>query len=361
MKFSCDRQAIAEAFQLVAAVAPQRSLKPILTRAKVTVKKDSVTVEGTDFEVALRCSLSPAAVDEEGCVAVPAEKVASILREASDDEIRLESQGEVVSVLCQDGFFRVLGESADNFPPIPEFEGKTAKLGGTVLADMMRKTSFAAAEERSRYSLNGVYVSMAGKKITMAATDGRRLAVREEKLPAKSEEVSGIVPLKGISTIRRVVESSGDVDLTMSENMIMIRAGGREVYSRLIEGKFPDYDRVVPSGNDNHVGAEREALLTFIKRAALLSPADSRSVKFSVDKGSLKLSSRTAEIGEAELSLPVSYEGNSFEVDFNPNYLLDVLRVIDSDKVTLELKDSECAGMIREGKGYTYVVMPLTA
>jgi len=361
MKFSCDRQAIAEAFQLVAGVAPQRSLKPILTRAKVTVSKDSVSVEGTDFEVALRCTLVPNSVEQEGSVAVPAEKVASILREASDSEIRLESQGDVVNILCEDGFFRVLGESAENFPPIPAVEAAPAKLGGAVVADMMRKTAFAAAEERSRYSLNGVYVSLTAKKIVMAATDGRRLAVREEKLPAKAEAVSGIVPLKGVSTIRRVVESSGDVELAMSENMIMVKAPGREVYSRLIEGKFPDYARVVPSGNDNLVEAERDALLSFIKRAALLAPADSRSVKFSVGKGALKLSSRTAEVGEAELSLPVGYQGKAFEVDFNPNYLLDVLRVIDGDKVVLELKDGECAGMIREGKGYTYVVMPLSA
>ncbi|MFC1671963.1 hypothetical protein ACFL01_02385, partial [Planctomycetota bacterium] len=160
MKFTCDRKALAEAFQLVAAVAPQRSLKPILTRAKITVDKDSIAVEGTDFEVAVRCTLAPTSVEKTGSVAVPAEKVASILREASDDEIRLETKGEVMSILCADGFFRVLGESADNFPPIPVFEKVAAKLGGAVLADMMKKTAFAAAEERSRYSLNGVYVSL---------------------------------------------------------------------------------------------------------------------------------------------------------------------------------------------------------
>jgi DNA polymerase-3 subunit beta len=360
MKFTCDRKELAEAFQLVAGVAPQRSLKPILTRAKITAKKDALSVEGTDFEVAVRCVLAPISVDAPGQVAVPAEKVASILREAGDDEIRFEMKGNVVSVLCSDGYFRVLGEAADNFPPIPDFESATAQLGGVVLADMMKKTAFAAAEERSRYSLNGVYVSLSGKKIVLAATDGRRLAVREEKLADKVESVSGIVPLKGVSTMRRVVEAAGDVEMAMSENMVMVRAGGREVFSRLIEGKFPDYARVVPAGNDNHVEAEREALRTFIKRAALLSPADSRSVRFSVEKDALKLSARTAEVGEAELSLPVSYGGKSFEVDFNPNYLLDVLRTIDSDRVVLELKDGECAGMIREGKSYTYVVMPLS-
>ncbi len=361
MKFSCSRAAVADAFQLVASVVPQRSLKPILTRAKLVVGKDVVTVEGTDLEVAVRTGFPPTAVEHEGSVAVPAEKMASILRDATNEEIHVEAERDVVTVLCGDGFYRVLGESVENFPPVPEFQASGVKLPGAVLADMMRKTVMAAAEERSRYSLNGLYVSFSGKKITMAATDGRRLAVREEKLKMKTEDSSGIVPIKGVATIRRVVENAEEAEISLSDNMIMVKAAGSEVYSRLIEGKFPDYQRVIPVGNDKQIAIGREDLLSLVRRAALLCSGESRAVKFCLEKDTLKLSSRTAEVGEAELSLPVSYSGQVIEIDFNPDYIADVLRALDTDEIVLELKDGECAGMIREGKKYTYVVMPLSA
>lgn len=361
MKFSCETKAIADAFQLIAGVVPQRSLKPILTRAKLTVGKDAVTVEGTDLEVAARVSFPPASVEQEGCVAVPAEKMASILGDAGDEEIRFEMEKDVVTVLCKDGYYRVLGEGVDNFPPIPAFRSGGIKVNGGVLADMVRKTALAAAQERSRYSLNGVYVKLAGKKITLAATDGRRLAVREEKLEVEEQEASGIVPIKGISTIRRVVEPAGEVELFLADNMIMVKAAGTEVYSRLIEGKFPDYTKVIPSGNDKKIALAREDLLSFVRRAALLCSGESRAVKFSFEKGSLKISARAAEVGESELSLPVAYDGPAIEIDFNPDYIIDVLRMLDADEVILELKDNECAGMIRDGKTYTYVIMPLSA
>jgi DNA polymerase-3 subunit beta len=287
--------------------------------------------------------------------------MASILKDAGDEEIRLESDKDVVTVWCGDGFYRVLGESVENFPPVPEFKETGTKLPGAVLADMIKKTSMAAAEERSRYSLNGLYISFEGKKVTMAATDGRRLAVREEKLKSKGEDASGIVPVKGVATIRRVVENSDEAEISLSDNMVMVRASGGEVYSRLIEGKFPDYKRVIPVGNDKRIVLSREDLLSIVRRASLLCSGESRAVKFSLGKGELKFSSRTAEVGEAELSLPVSYDGPAIEIDFNPDYIADVLRVLDTDEVVLELKDGECAGMIREGKTYTYVVMPLSA
>lgn len=361
MKFSCSTAVVADAFQLVAGVVPQRSLKPILTRAKLVVGKDAVTVEGTDLEVAVRVGFPPSAVEREGSVAVPAEKMASILRDAVDEEIRIETERDVVTVLCGDGFYRVLGESVENFPPVPEFQESGVKLPGAVLADMMRKTAMAAAEERSRYSLNGLYVSFSGKKVTMAATDGRRLAVREEKLKAKTEDSSGIVPIKGVATIRRVVENAEEAEVSLSDNMIMVRTAGSEVYSRLIEGKFPDYERVIPAGNDKRIAIGREDLLSLVRRAALLCSGESRAVKFSLGSGALKVSSRAAEVGEAELSLSVSYTGPAIEIDFNPDYITDVLRALDTDEVVLELKDGECAGMIREEKKYTYVVMPLSA
>lgn len=361
MKFSCSTGIIADAFQLVAGVVPSRSLKPILTRAKMTVREGAVTVEGTDLEVAVRTGFPPGTVEREGAVAVPAAKMASILGDARDEEIRIEAERDVVTVLCRDGFYRVLGEPVENFPPISQFQEGGVKLPGKVLGDMMKKTAMAAAEERSRYSLNGVYLSVSGKKITMAATDGRRLAVREEKLGSKAEDASGIIPLKGIATIRRVVEEAEEAELSLTENMVMVRGPGSEVYSRLIEGKFPDYERVVPSGNDNRVTLGREDLLSLVRRAAVLCSGESRAVRFSVEKDTLKISSRTAEVGEAELSIPVSYGGSAIEIDFNPDYIADVLRVLVSDEVTLELKDGECAGLIREGKQYTYVIMPLSA
>lgn len=195
----------------------------------------------------------------------------------------------------------------------------------------------------------------------MAATDGRRLAIREEKLSKETDEISGIVPLKGIAAIKRIAEGTEFVDMCLTENSIMVRTETAEVYSRLIEGKFPDCTKVIPSGNDRKIEVGRQELLSFIRRAALLCSGESRAVKFSVEKDSMKLSSRTAEIGEAELSFPVSYSGDAMDIDFNPDYIVDMLRVLDTEKIVLALKNSECAGMIKDGKNYTYVVMPLNA
>lgn len=360
MKFSCCTKVIAEAFQMIAGVVPQRSLKPILTRARVTAEKDSIIVEGTDLEVSARYTFPCGTIDTCGSVAIPADKVASILRDISDEEVHLEATDGVVTINCEQGYYRVLGEDPENFPPIPLFESGGIKLAGDVLGDMLKKTVLAAAEEKSRYSLNGVLIHIHEKKITMVATDGRRLAVREEKLKVKAEDRSGIVPLKGVSAIRRVVEGAEGAELAIGENMVMARAGGAEAYSRLIEGKFPDYSKVVPSGNDNHVSVNREDLLSFVRRVALLSSGESRAVKLSIGKNTIKLSARTAEVGESELSLAAAYDGDAIEIDFNPDYLLDVLKVLDAEEVVLELKDGQCAGMIRDGKEFTYVIMPLS-
>jgi DNA polymerase-3 subunit beta len=257
----------------------------------------------------------------------------------------------------------------EDFPTLPESgSASTTTLPRAALKEMVAKTQFAITGEDTRYFLNGALFVLRPDSMSLVATDGHRLALvtakRDSKAKSDAEEVKPILPKKTLGELGRLfVEEDGDVEFERGENHLFFKVGERLLISRMIDGQFPAYERVIPKGNDKHIEFERDRLTNAVKRVALLSNERSRAVKFQIDKGKVDVTSSSPELGEARETLPVDYTGQPMQICFNAQYVLDFLSAITTDTVALELKDEVSQAVMApigaEGYEYTYVIMPM--
>jgi DNA polymerase-3 subunit beta len=257
----------------------------------------------------------------------------------------------------------------EDFPTLPDAGGSPiASLPRSALKEMVAKTQFAITGEDTRYFLNGAQFVLRPDSMSLVATDGHRLALvtvtRNGKSSAHAEENMAILPKKTLGELGRLLtEGDGDVSYERGENHLFFDVGGRMLISRMIDGQFPAYERVIPKGNDKHIEFERDRLTNAVKRVALLSNERSRAVKFQIEKGKVDVTSSSPELGEARETLPVEYTGTPLQICFNAQYVLDFLSVVTTDVVALELKDEVSQAMMTpigaEGYQYTYVIMPM--
>jgi DNA polymerase III subunit beta len=391
MKVICDRATLLNAANLVAGVVAQRTPKPQLTCVKVAAvkagKTGSLVLSATDAEIALRLTLVQVDVQQPGEVLLPADKLRSITNaEDQDPTLTLESDGEDCLIKGQSAQYRVLGYPAADFPPIPGVDGPASQeakpqihCAAGVLSAMIARTIFATARETTRYAINGVLLKRDGKKLELVATDGRRLALARQQLPADKDApaVQCIIPTKALSTLQKLIHSPEDhMSIAVTPNQVIFRIGpassaGKEgpapaiLASNLVEGAFPPYEEVIPKDQDKRVTFDRETLSSAVRRAALLTNEESRGVRFKFvgAEKRLELSSRAPEMGEANVSVPISsYEGEAIEIGFNPSFITDALKVISENEVILELKAPNRQGLVKTGGGgsdFLYVVMPV--
>lgn len=389
MKVICDRAALLNAANLVSGVVAQRTPKPQLTCVKIaatkTGKAGALVLSATDAEIALRLTLMQVDVQQPGEALIPADKLRQITSaEDQDPTLTLESEGDDCHIKGQSAHYRVLGYPAADFPPIPGVDGPSSQeakpqihCAAGVLASMIARTVFATARETTRYAINGVLLKRDGKKLELVATDGRRLALTRQQLPAEKDAaaVQCIIPTKALATLQKLIHSPDDhLSIAVTNNQVIFRIGPASakdgpapaiLASNLVEGAFPPYEEVIPKDQDKKVTFDREALSSAVRRAALLTNEESRGVRFSF-KGAekrLELSSRAPEMGEANVSVPVSsYEGEPIDIGFNPSFITDALKVISETEVILELKAPNRQGLVRTGTAgsdFLYVVMPV--
>jgi DNA polymerase-3 subunit beta len=254
----------------------------------------------------------------------------------------------------------------EDFPTLPDASGKArATLPRTAVKEMVAKTQFAITGEDTRYFLNGAKFVLNPETLTLVATDGHRLALVEVTHDVGvSQEIGVILPKKTLLELGKLLaEGEGDIQFEAGENHLFFEVGGRVLISRMIDGQFPAYERVIPKGNDKLIEFERERLTNAVKRVALLSNERSRAVKFEIDKGKVEVTSSSSEFGEAREQLPVDYAGNALTISFNAQYVLDFLNVVETDSVSLSLKDEVSQAVMKpvgaEGYDYTYVIMPM--
>jgi DNA polymerase-3 subunit beta len=257
----------------------------------------------------------------------------------------------------------------EDFPTLPEAGNSAAEsLSRAALKEMVAKTQFAITGEDTRYFLNGALLVLRPDSMSLVATDGHRLALvttkRDGKAKKDAEESRPILPKKTLGELARLLtEGEGDVRFERGENHLFFDVGGRMLISRMIDGQFPAYERVIPKGNDKHIEFEHDRLTNAVKRVALLSNERSRAVKFQIEKGAVDVSSSSPEFGEARETLPVEYSGDAMQICFNAQYVLDFLAAVTTDVVALELKDevsqATMAPVGAEGYEYTYVIMPM--
>ncbi|HOK96197.1 MAG TPA: DNA polymerase III subunit beta [Anaerohalosphaeraceae bacterium] len=364
MKVKFNRAALQEALGLVTTVIPSRTPKPILQCLKITTEKESIRIGATDLEAGITYLVNQVEIDKPGEVIVPAEKLSSIVRESQDDVLLMEATESAVNLVGSDSRFTIYGHDPQQYPTIPVFDG-TAELEVKLLGlqEGIEQTVFAAARESTRYALNGVLWEVAGKKLSLVATDGRRLAKATVALEKSGKIPDGriIVPARTMSLLLKITQHNGDetAQICFVNNQIVLASGSVVVSSNLVEGNFPKYEDIIPKDYEKKLTLNTAQMLSAVRRAALLANEDSKGIRLALDKGSLVLTSRAPETGDAQIDMAVDYSGEPIEIGFNPQFLIDVLRVIGADTFELHLGQPDRPGLIKSGSNFLYIVMPV--
>ncbi len=369
MKVLCHREGLASAMAMVSGVVPARSPKPILQNVKLVVDRDAgSTLLATDLEVGIRHRVLGVKVDKPGSVILPTQRFQQILRTSIDDELAIEVAGEHLVVRGQRAQFKLPTEDPDAYPDVPDFgaEGYFV-ISAPDLRRGIRRTSFATDVESTRYALGGVLFELSGENLTLVGTDGRRLARQvlsvETEGGAKPPGSQPVVPVKALKLLERNLQDDDPpVHLAFQgNNAIVIRTNNAVISSKLVEGRFPRYQDVLPTNVEMKIPLEAGPLLHAVDQASIVTSEESRGVEFHFDPGMLKLVSSAPDQGSSDVELPLAYEGKAVQITFDPRYLADALRTLDDEAaLTAELVDSKNAAVFKSDDRYTYVVMPLT-
>jgi DNA polymerase-3 subunit beta len=371
MKAACDRATLTRGVQVASGVVLPRSPKPALGCIKMEAQKGKMTLLATDLEVGIRIELDKMDVQQPGEGLIPADRLHGILRELDADTVAITCNEQEAEIVAPGARFKVLGDDPADFPQLPEFPATGAfSVVADDLVALIKRTLFAVAKENTRYALNGVLWEVEGSSLTLVATDGRRLSLAKGKCKdGPAAKTSAIVPSKAMALIERclsdLTDKQGVVRVVIREKDILLESppidgGKRIVYSRLVDGHFPKYDDVVPKDLDKKATLDTQGFMAAVRKAALLTNEDSRGVTMKFGGQELVITSRTPEMGEAEVRIPVEYAGEVLEVGFNPTFLMDAVKVIDLQQFSFAFKGPSKPGLITEGRMYTHVVMPVS-
>jgi DNA polymerase III subunit beta len=350
-------------------VVERKTTIPILSNYLFEAAADRLSLTATDLDLSLRTSCN-AKVKKEGSCTIPARKLHDYVKLLPDADISIKMlENHWVSIRCGRSNTKMVGMARSNFPSLPAFPtAGVVKIPSGVLRQMIAKTTFAIANEESRYTLNGALMVLKPESITMVATDGHRLAHVErsgEKFEGVSGELKTLVPKKAMDELKSLLDSSDvdAIDFAKDESTLFFRIGPRLLTSRQLTGQFPNYEAVLPKDNNKSITVNCEDLSGAIQRVAQFADERSRAVRMRMEKGELKISASSTEMGESEDSLETSYNGDSVTIGFNAQYLLDFLKATGSGEVRMEFKDAQSAGQLRPGDGdeykYRYIVMPM--
>ena len=361
MKFSVSKEKLLAGLQTVQNVVSTRTTLPILSNVLLRAADGKVHLTTTDLDVGVSGGID-AQIEKPGATTLPARRLANIVRElpAAEVEIDIDSKN-VASIRCGQSFFKILGLPEEEFPPLPKFEdAKTFTIPQQALRDALKKTSYAISTDETRYVLNGILFSFKENKLTMVATDGRRLALvdLEVEFP-RSQEVEIIVPTKCVTELGRLLGDEGDAKMSVGENQVAFEIGGTLLVSKLIEGNYPNYRQVIPGEAKERITLEREMFLNAVHRVSLLSSEKSNSVKLVFTKNNIEIAANTPDVGEARESLAVAYKGRDFSIAFNPEFLQAPLRALPNDEIFLDLIDEMSPGVIKIQSPFLYVLMPM--
>jgi DNA polymerase-3 subunit beta len=368
MKAVCQREGLLAACQLASAAIPSRDVKPILKNLKAIAGEGRCTLMATDLELGIRLDVAGLTIEEPGEAILPAAKLLAVLRESRDGELTIEADTDRCVVQGPSFFFEMPSEDPAQFPEWPSFnEDKYHEMTAGTLREMIRRTVFATAEETARYSMTGVLWEVDGEKIRLVATDGRRLALAEGlATPHGGHSTGGLAPVVPTKTMNLLERNLADdpeetVKVCLRPNDVLFRTERAVLYSRLVEGRFPDYRQVLPKKKASQVVLSAPPFQVAVRQAAIMTDEDSKRVTFQFEKNKLTLEAQGATSGRSKVDLPVQYEGKAVKIHFNPAYVLDLLKVIPADaELTLDLIDAGSPALFRSGGNYSYLVMPLT-
>ena len=367
MKLTITREQLQEGLIAVAASVPTKTTLPILSNILLEATKDGIRLSGTDLDIAVSTTVS-ASVDQEGAITLPARKLVEIVRELPSSAIRLTASGEQrANIECGRSKFRLLGLPREEFPAFPavKFEGGW-RTSSKDLQKLIAHVAFAASTEESRPILNGVLWELRPERMRMVATNGHRLARMDVPTPPSGSTAQAdlIVPPKALDQIRRLFGADEEVEIARSDNHLGFRSSSTQIFTRLIEGPYPNYEQVIPRENDKGATADKGTLASALRRMSIVASDQTHRIRMAFANGSCKLSVQTPDLGEAQEEVTVSYEGDPLEIGFNAAYLLEILKYIPTEEVRITFKAPERAATCEpvgwdDPSSYLTLVMPL--
>ena len=357
MNFEIDKKELIKGLSLMQSVAGRKTTLPILSHILLEWEKNSLYLTGTDLETGIREEL-PAKIHQKGKASVSAKKLYEIVRELPEETIHIQKKdNQWITLQCGRSIFNLAGLDPEEFPSLPAYQEENfSTISSRLIREMIEKTVFAASNEESRYHLNGVlfaYAKQAGKDaLRMVATDGHRLSMidRENQKIRGVEEKGVIIPKKGVLEIRKIIgdrDGEEEIGIYFNSTHGFFKMGKSLTVIRLIDGEFPEYEQVIPKGNDKKLVMLKERLISSLKRVSTMASERMEGVKFSVRTNSVEMSSTHQDFGDAKEEVEVVYEGTPLQVGFNARYLIEAFNVIDTEEVLMELKDEGSPGILR--------------
>lgn len=345
MKFTITREQLQEGLVAVAASVPTKTTLPVLSNILVEATKDGLRLSGTDLDIAVTTTV-PASVDQEGAITLPARKFVEIVRELPSAAIRVSGSGEQrVTIECGKSKFKLLGLPREEFPAFPAVKfGGGWQASARDLHKLITHVAFAASTEESRPILNGVLWELRPERMRMVATNGHRLARMDVPVSGGMDaQADLIVPPKALEQIRRLFGPDDAVEIARSDNHLGFRSTGTQVYTRLIEGPYPNYEQVIPRENDKSATVDRAAFTAALRRMSIVASDQTHRVRLGFTASSCKLSVQTPDLGEAQEEISITYEGDPLEIGFNASYMLEILKYMPTDELRLTFRAPERA------------------
>ena len=364
MKLTIAKEQIINGLQAVQNIVSARTTLPILSNVLLRAEGDRFELTATDLDVTISCAVA-ASVSKPGATTIPVKRLFGIVRELPASELEIEvDEKNVCSLRAGASFYKINGIASDEYPPLPQFkENKKITLPQEKMKTMLRRTAFAISTDETRYVLNGIFISLKEDKVIMVATDGRRLALAEEEM---GTEVQGefIIPTKAVNELTRLLQGTGTAEIKLSENQAAFTLTDEKGFAvllitKLVEGNYPNYRQVIPTETKERVALAREELLQALRRAEFMTSDKANSVKLAFTKNNLTITANTPEVGEGRESIAINYKGKDIAIAFNPTYMMDPLKALDTDEVFLELTDELSPGLIKINGPFLYVLMPM--
>lgn len=366
MNLTLSKEQLINGLQAVQNVVGSRTTLPVLSNVLLRAQEGKLELTATDLDVTVISSIE-AKVKTPGASTVPVKRLFGIVRELGNQELDLEvDEKNTCSIRAGASFYKINGLAAEEFPPLNEFKNnKTVVLPQNTLRGMIKKTVFAMSADESRYVLNGIFLSLKEHKITMVATDGRRLALVDEEVDVpEPSQGEFIVPSKAVSELNRLMLDKGEVEIDYTGNHALFRLKDEkgspiQVITKLVDGTYPNYRQVIPAETKERVALNREEFLHALRRAEIMTSDKSNSVKLSFGMNKLEITANSPEVGEAKETIAINYKGPEIAIAFNPKYVIDPLNALDNDEVFFELIDELSPGVLKINGPFLYVVMPM--
>ncbi len=361
MELTALKSDLIKATQITQNIISSQSALPILSNLLLEAKNDVIKIITTDLDIGISCSFK-ADIINEGVITIPAKKFSDIIKELPEEEVKIiVKKNNIIEVISANSYFKLMGIAKEEFPKLPTFKDKEfITISQGRFKKMLEMSFFAISRDETRYVLNGVLIELKENYIKTIATDGRRLTLIETQgnFPQKINKKI-IIPSKTAQELMRNLNQEGEVRIIFSENQACFEFDNIILTTRLIEGEFPEYDKVIPKEIKDKIKVSKSNLFKAIKRVALFTNPDSIAIKLDITRDRIILSKKTPDLGEARDEVEAKFEGKEMSIGFNPNYLTDILKVVDGEEVEIEIVDPQKPAVIRRTGKFIFIVLPM--